>query len=223
MKKEINEAFKDSLPIMAGYIVLGSGFGIVANSYGFNILVPILMSLFIYAGSMDYLALGLISAGTSLISTFITTIVVNLRHLFYGISMLEKYNDLNKNKIYTIFALTDETFSVVTSKKMDGLDKSYYFYISLFNQIYWVAGTILGYLIGSVLPFSTNGVDFSMTALFICVVINQWEECKNHLPALFGFAFSIICLIIFGSSNFLIPSILLICVSLTLCRGKLNE
>ena len=108
MKKEINEAFKDSLPIMAGYIVLGSGFGIVANSYGFNILVPILMSLFIYAGSMEYLALSLISVGTSLISTFITTIVVNLRHLFYGISMLEKYNDLNKSKIYTIFALPDE-------------------------------------------------------------------------------------------------------------------
>ena len=224
MNLTFKEAFKDSIPIMAGYIVLGSGFGIVASSYNYNILVPICMSLFIYAGSMEYLTLSLLSMGTSLINAAIMTVVVNLRHMFYGIAMLSKYNNLKKHKAYTIFSLTDETFSVVVSKKLnDDLNSDeYYFYISLLDQFYWLVGTIVGYLIGNILPFSSKGVDFSMTALFICVVIGQWEENKNHFPTIIGFVVSIICLLIFGGSNFLIPSIFLICLILIFTRGKNN-
>ena len=217
MNLTFKEAFKDSIPIMAGYIVLGSGFGIVASSYNYNILVPICMSLFIYAGSMEYLTLSLLSMGTTLINAAIMTVVVNLRHMFYGIAMLSKYNNLKKHKAYTIFSLTDETFSVVVSKKLnDDLNSDeYYFYISLLDQFYWLVGTIVGYLIGNILPFSSEGVDFSMTALFICVVIGQWEENKNHFPTIIG-------LLIFGGSNFLIPSIFLICLILIFTRGKNN-
>lgn len=224
MNLTFKEAFKDSIPIMAGYIVLGSGFGIVASSYNYNILVPICMSLFIYAGSMEYLTLSLLSMGTTLINAAIMTVVVNLRHMFYGIAMLSKYNNLKKHKTYTIFSLTDETFSVVVSKKLnDDLNSDeYYFYISLLDQFYWLVGTIVGYLIGNILPFSSEGVDFSMTALFICVVIGQWEENKNHFPTIIGFVVSIICLLIFGGSNFLIPSIFLICLILIFTRGKNN-
>ncbi len=224
MNLTFKEAFKDSIPIMAGYLVLGSGFGIVASSYNYNILVPICMSLFIYAGSMEYLTLSLLSMGTSLVNAAIMTVVVNLRHMFYGIAMLSKYNNLKKHKAYTIFSLTDETFSVVVSKKLnkDLNSDEYYFYISLLNQFYWLVGTIAGYLIGNILPFSSEGVDFSMTALFICVVIGQWEENKNHLPTIVGFAVSIACLLIFGGSNFLIPSIFLICLILIITRGKNN-
>lgn len=224
MNLTFKEAFKDSIPIMAGYLVLGSGFGIVAGSYNYNILVPICMSLFIYAGSMEYLTLSLLSMGTSLINAAIMTVVVNLRHMFYGIAMLSKYNNLKKHKAYTIFSLTDETFSVVVSKKLnDDLNSDeYYFYISLLDQFYWLVGTIVGYLIGNILPFSSEGVDFSMTALFICVVIGQWEENKNHFPTIIGFVVSIICLLIFGKSNFLIPSIFLICLILIFTRGKNN-
>lgn len=224
MNLTFKEAFKDSIPIMAGYIVLGSGFGIVASSYNYNILVPICMSLFIYAGSMEYLTLSLLSMGTTLINAAIMTVVVNLRHMFYGIAMLSKYNNLKKHKAYTIFSLTDETFSVVVSKKLnDDLNSDeYYFYISLLDQFYWLVGTIVGYLIGNILPFSSEGVDFSMTALFICVVIGQWEENKNHFPTIIGFVVSVICLLIFGGSNFLIPSIFLICLILIFTRGKNN-
>ena len=220
MNKIIKESFKDSLPIMAGYLVLGSGFGIMCTTYGYSIFVAISMSLFIYAGSMQYVALSLLSSGASLLSAFIMTVVVNIRHLFYGISMFNKYHDLKKHKFYTIFSLTDETFSIVSSKK--DKDDDYYFYLSLFNQLYWLIGTILGFLIGDRLPFSTSGIEFSMTALFICVVVDNLEKNKDYLPTIGGFIISLICLLIFGTSNFLVPSILFITLFLIIL-GKVRR
>ena len=220
MNKIIKESFKDSLPIMAGYLVLGSGFGIMCTTYGYSIFVAISMSLFIYAGSMQYVTLSLLSSGASLLSAFIMTVVVNIRHLFYGISMFNKYHELKKHKFYTIFSLTDETFSIVSSKK--DKDDDYYFYLSLFNQLYWLIGTILGFLIGDRLPFSTSGIEFSMTALFICVVVDNLEKNKDHLPTIGGFIISLICLLIFGTSNFLVPSILFITLFLIIL-GKVRK
>lgn len=224
MNKTFKEAFKDSLPIMAGYLVLGAGFGIVCANAGYSILVALASSIFTYAGSMQFMTVSLLTNGASLISAFITTIAVNLRHMFYSLSMLDKYSNLKKHKIYTIFSLTDETFSVVVSKKLDeDIDKdNYYFYISLLNQFYWIVGTVIGVIVGDNLPFDTTGIDFSMTALFICVVINQWEETSDHIPALIGFIVSIICLLIFGTSNFLIPSIMFT-ITLLLIRKRLNN
>lgn len=225
MDKTIKEAFKDSLPIMAGYLVLGAGFGIVCVNAGYSILVALASSVFTYAGSMQFMTVSLLSSGASLISSFITTIAVNLRHMFYGLSMLDKYSHLKKHKLYTIFSLTDETFSLVVSKKLDeDIDSDmYYFYLSLFNQLYWIIGTLIGALLGDNLPFNTNGIDFSMTALFICVLINQWEETSDHFPALIGIFISIICLLIFKENNFLIPSIIIIVLILIVRRELLHE
>ena len=169
--KTIRYAFVRSLPIMAGYIVLGLGFGVLLQSKGYGAGWALVMSGLIYAGSMQYVAIDLLAGGASLISAAIMTLMVNARHLFYGISMLERYKDTGAAKPYLIFALTDETYSVVCSGGVpEGVDrKKYYFWVSLLNQLYWIAGGVAGALLGSVLPFDTTGIDFSMTALFLVV------------------------------------------------------
>ena len=169
--KTIRYAFERSLPIMAGYIVLGLGFGVLLQSKGYGAGWALVMSGLIYAGSMQYVAIDLLAGGASLISAAIMTLMVNARHLFYGISMLERYKDTGAAKPYLIFALTDETYSVVCSGGVpEGVDrKKYYFWVSLLNQLYWIAGGVAGALLGSVLPFDTTGIDFSMTALFLVV------------------------------------------------------
>ena len=156
---------------MAGYIVLGLGFGVLLQSKGYGAGWALVMSGLIYAGSMQYVAIDLLAGGASLISAAIMTLMVNARHLFYGISMLERYKDTGAAKPYLIFALTDETYSVVCSGGVpEGVDrKKYYFWVSLLNQLYWIAGGVAGALLGSVLPFDTTGIDFSMTALFLVV------------------------------------------------------
>lgn len=169
--KTIRYAFVRSLPIMAGCIVLGLGFGVLLQSKGYGAGWALVMSGLIYAGSMQYVAIDLLAGGASLISAAIMTLMVNARHLFYGISMLERYKNTGAAKPYLIFALTDETYSVVCSGGVpEGVDrKKYYFWVSLLNQLYWIAGGVAGALLGSVLPFDTTGIDFSMTALFLVV------------------------------------------------------
>ncbi len=222
-KKQFKEIFLRTIPIMTGYIVLGMGFGIYAKKAGLGLIYAVLMSVLVYAGSMQYVLVELISSGAGLLTTALTTFMVNARHFFYGISMIDKYEGKDAKNIYSIFALTDETYSLVCSNTLEGVDdKTYYFYVSLFNQIYWVLGSILGNVLGSVLPFSTDGIEFSMTALFITVFVEQWLSTKNHLPALTGLFSSIICLIIFGQSSFLIPSMILITICL-FAQKSINE
>lgn len=213
-KNTVKKALKATLPVFAGYIVLGMGFGIILESKGYGVLWAFLMSLLIYAGSMQYAAINLITSGASLITTAVTTLMVNGRHLFYGISMVEKYNDMGKMKPYLIFALTDETYSLVCSEEEK--DKKYYLLVSLFNHIYWVSGSIIGSLIGSVLTFDTKGIDFALTALFITVFVEQWLSSKDHRSAVIGVISSVICLIIFGADSFLIPAMVLITALLAL-------
>ena len=213
-KTVIKKALKATLPVFAGYIVLGMGFGIILESKGYGVLWAFLMSLLIYAGSMQYAAINLITGGASLITTAVTTLMVNGRHLFYGISMVEKYKDMGKMKPYLIFALTDETYSLVCSEEEK--DKKYYLLVSLFNHIYWVSGSVIGALIGSVLTFDTKGIDFALTSLFITVFVEQWLSTKDHRSAIIGVISSVICLIIFGADSFLIPVMLLITALLAL-------
>ncbi len=183
------------------------------------------MSGLIYAGSMQYVAIDLLAGGASLISAAIMTLMVNARHLFYGISMLERYKDTGAAKPYLIFALTDETYSVVCSGSVpEGVDrKKYYFWVSLLNQLYWIAGGVAGALLGSVLPFDTTGIDFSMTALFLVVMTEQWKASHDHTPALVGLGVSLVCLLVFGSSDFLIPSMVGITAALTVLRGFMQK
>ena len=208
-REDIIKTFIASVPVMAGYIVLGAGFGIVLETKGLGLIWAVAMSVFIYAGSMQYVAIELITGGASLITTALTTLMVNARHLFYGISMVDKYKGAGKKKPYLIFALTDETYSLVCSDESvkDVNNKYlYYFTVSLLNQIYWITGTVIGSLSGRMINFSTEGIDFALTALFVTIFTEQWISEKNHGPAIAGLASSILCLVVFGKDNFLIPA-----------------
>ena len=218
----IRHAFYKSIPVMAGYIVLGTGFGILMNNAGYGVLWTAAMSAFIYAGSMQYVGVGLLTGGASVLTTIITTVMVNARHLFYSISMVEPYKNVGKYKPYMIFALTDETYSLLCDGQVpEGTDPNLYrFLVSLFNHSYWVTGSILGSLLGVVLPFPTTGIEFSMTALFIASFTEQWLTTKDHIPALTGLLSTLLCLVLFGRQNFLIPAMLCITLVLTILRRR---
>ncbi len=225
MKKVLKKAFLSSIPVLTGYLVLGFGFGIILKSYNYGILIAFVMSFLIYAGSMQYVAIGLMTGGASLLTVALTTLMVNARHLFYGISMLEKYKNVGKRKPYLIFSLTDETYSLVCSDNKeieDKYKKDYYLFVSIFNHSYWIIGTIIGVLIGTFINFNSEGIDFALTALFITVFLEQWLSSKNHKPALIGVIVSIICLIVFGKDGFLIPTMIVITIILLLFKEKNN-
>lgn len=223
--KTIAYSFRSSLPVMAGYIVLGIGFGILLQSKGYGVVWAFFMSLFIYAGSMQYVAIDLLAVGANLITVAIMTVMVNIRHIFYGITMLLKYKDTGKIKPYIIFGLTDETFSLVCSPDLpeEVDEKGYYFWVSLFDQSYWVIGSLAGSILGNIIPFSTVGIDFSMTALFLVILFSQWESTKEHKPAMTGIIISVICLLIFGADQFLIPSMIGITIALFVLKKFMKE
>ena len=222
MKTNAKTAFLATLPVMAGYVVLGTGFGILLSSKGYGPLWSLAMSLFIYAGSMQYLAVDLLTGGATLITATLTTLMVNARHLFYGISMIGKYKDTGNLKPYLIFALTDETYSLNCGTLPEGVSDApaYYFLVSLFNHSYWMAGSLLGGLLGYVIPFNTEGIDFALTALFVTVFVEQWLSTRDHIPALIGVFSSVACLILFGADGFLIPAMVLITALLALYGKK---
>lgn len=216
-KTTVKKAFISSLPVMAGYICLGIGFGVLLESSGYSFLWAILMSVTIYAGSMQYVAVDLLSGGATLIATALMTLMVNARHLFYSISMLENYKSMGKIKPLLAATLTDETYSLVCSKELlpEGIDeKKYYLFLSLMNQCYWVIGSALGGLLGAAISFNSTGIEFAMTSLFVLIFVEQWESAKSHIPAIIGVACTLGCLLIFGSESFLIPS--MICITLAL-------
>ena len=223
-KNLIKTAFIKSLPVMAGYVVLAIGFGILMKEAGYGLFWTFLMSFTIYAGSMQFVAVSLLSSGASLISAGLTTLMVNARHLFYGVSMIEKYKNAGKKKLYLIFALTDETYSLLCGDDYpEGEDKHWYsFFVSLFNQSYWVLGSVIGSILGSLITFNTAGIDFSMTALFVTVFVEQWLTTKNHLPAIAGLLCSLGCLLILGPDGFLIPTMISITIVLSLCKNVMD-
>ena len=217
----IRKAFFRSIPVMSGYIVLGMGFGILLRNAGYGVLWAFAMSLTLYAGSMQFVGVSLISGAAGLLTTALTTLMVNARHLFYGISMIGRYRDAGKYKPYLIFALTDETYSLLCDGIVPAEDPNLYrFLVSLFDQIYWILGSVLGSLLGTVLPFSTEGIEFSMTALFIASLTDQWRKKGSRIPALAGLGCTALCLLVFGKEKFLIPSMLLITTVLTLPRRR---
>lgn len=210
---------------MAGYIVLGIGFGILLNDKGYSFWWALLMSTFIYAGSLQYVGIELLASSASFISIAFITILINARHIFYGVSMLKNYNNAGKFKPFLIATLTDETYSLVCVDNFpENINKNRYFlYLSLFNQFYWIMGSFIGAIIGSSFSFNTTGIDFSMTALFVVVFIEQWEKTEQYFPALIGLSVSILCLIIFGKNNFLIPTMFLIPLSLFLFKNRIEN
>lgn len=223
-KKTIKLAFLKTIPVLAGYIFLGMGFGILLHNAGYGVLWAFCMSLFIYAGAMQYVGVGLIAGGASILNTAITTLIINARHLFYAISMISRYSDTGKYKPYLYFGMTDETYSLLCDCEVPSdVDKGqYFFYVTLFNHMYWILGGVLGNVIGSVLPFSTNGIEFSMTAIFVASFTEQWMTNKDHFPAVVGILTSAMCLYVFGRDIFLIPAMIIITIIL-LIFGKKKE
>ena len=221
----VRKAFLKSLPVMAGYVVLGIGFGILLRNAGYGVLWSAAMAVLIYAGSMQYVGIGLLAGGAGILTTILTTVMVNARHLFYSISMIDRYKNAGRYKPYMIFALTDETYSLLCDGETPDPEYAdlYRFLVSLFNHLYWITGCVLGSLLGAVLPFSTAGIEFSMTALFIASFTEQWLRTKDHIPALTGLLATLLCLIVLGPKNFLIPAMLLITLILTLLRGRLGR
>ena len=227
MKKQnvLLRSFQTSLPVMAGYVVLGMGFGMVLRVKGFGLPWAFAMSLFIYAGSMQFVLANLLAGGASLLATAATTLLVNARHLFYGISMIDRYRESGKAKPYLIFALTDETYSLLSTDPRlipaDPADRNrFYFLVSAMNHAYWILGSVLGSVLGGILPFDSTGIDFSLTALFITIVVDQWQHKNGRLPAVLGFVISIACLAAFGPDRFLIPAMLLILAAVYGIRGR---
>lgn len=220
----IKKALIKTLPVMAGYLVLGTGFGILLKKAGYGILWSLLMSVTIYAGSMQYVTISLLSSGASVLSAALTALMVNARHLFYGVSMIQKYKEAGAKKGYLIFSLTDETYSLLCADEETGTEDyhRYCFWVSLFNQLYWVTGCVLGSILASVITFNTAGIEFSMTALFVTVAVEQWLTAKNHLPAIAGFACSILCLLLFGADSFLIPAMISITLVLSIGRRVMD-
>ena len=221
-KSILKKAFTATLPIMAGYLVLGVGFGIILKSKGYGVLWAFAMSTVIYAGSMQYLAIDLICGGAGLLTTALTTLMVNARHLFYGISMVEKYKNAGKAKPYLIYALSDETYSLVCvdMDMEEGERNKFCLFVTALDQFYWVLGSVLGSLLGAVISFNTEGMDFALTALFGTVFVEQWLSTRDHAAAIVGVGASVICLVLFGSGSFLIPSMVAITLALTLMRKR---
>ena len=213
-------AFPHTLPILAGFLFLGMTYGIYAKVSGFSFIYPLVMSLCIFAGSMEFVAVGLLLGTFQPIQALALTLMINARHLFYGVAMLDKYKGTGWKKLYLIFGLCDESFSINCSTDPPaGVDKGwFYFFVTLLNQIYWVCGATLGGLFGSLLTFNTQGLDFVMTAMFVVIFLEQWLKEKKHLNALLGLGLTLICRLVFGPDSFLIPAMLAILLALTLLR-----
>ncbi|SNT42069.1 4-azaleucine resistance probable transporter AzlC [Bacillus sp. OK838] len=218
-------AFPYTVPIFAGFLFLGIAYGIYMNSLGFSAIYPILMSLIIFAGSMEFITANLLLVEFNPINALLLTLMINARHLFYGISMLDKYKGTGKKRFYLIYGLCDESFSINSTVDFPrGVDKGWFMtFVTLLNHVYWVIGAAIGGIFGSLVEFNTEGIEFVMTALFVVIFIEQWMKEKKHHIALVGLGLSTVSLIIFGGNNFIIPAMVAILVALTVLRKILEK
>lgn len=221
-RKAFKAALPYSLPICVGFLFMAISYGILMRSKGFPAIYPIVMSAVIFAGSMEFVTVELLLSAFNPLHAFLLTLMVNARHLFYGISMLSKYHGMGWKKFYLIFGMCDETFSINCSvDPPEGVDRGWFmFFVTLLNHFYWVLGAALGALAGSFIKFNTAGIEFVMTALFTVMLVNQWEQRKNRRPALVGLGCTLLCLLLFGADNFMIPAMAAVIAVLTLMRGK---
>lgn len=213
-------ALRDTIPIMTGYLFLGLGFGILLEENGYGVGWAFFMSLVMYAGSGQYLAVSLLASQASLLSTAVATLLVNARHIFYGISLVDDYKGAGKKKTYMMFGLSDETYSLVTQRQPpEGISRhAYCFWVTLLDHSYWICGSILGNILGAAIPIDLEGVEFVLTALFVTMFVEQWVNNKNHRPAVIGVMSAVLCLLIFGKDIFLIPAMAVIALLLIISR-----
>ncbi len=208
IKKAFKAAFPYTIPIFAGFWFLGLTYGIYMNVSGFSFLYPMLMSITIFAGSMEFITANMLLGSFNPVQAFLMTLMINARHLFYGISMLDRFRGTGLKKLYLIFGMCDETFSInYTAEIPSDVDRGWFmFFVTLLNHFYWFSGSALGGIFGSFIHFDTEGLDFVMTAMFVVIFMEQWLKDKQHISALLGLGISILCLLIFGADNFIIPS-----------------
>lgn len=223
--KSLKTAFPHTVPILAGFLFLGMTYGIYMNVSGFNFVYPMLMSMTIFAGSVEFVTVNLLLGSFDPVQAFVMALMLNARHIFYGISMLDKFKGTGLKKIYLIFGMCDETFSVnYTADIPKDVDRGWFmFFVTLLNQIYWVAGATLGGIFGSFITFDTKGLEFVMTAMFVVIFLEQWLKDKNHFPALIGLGLSVLSLAVFGSSNFMLPAMFAILAALTILRKPFEK
>lgn len=225
LKKAFKAAFPHTIPIMTGFLFLGMTYGIYMNVSGFSFLYPMLMSMTIFAGSMEFVTVNMLLGAFHPLEALTMTLMINARHLFYGISMLDKYKGTGLKKLYLIFGMCDESFSInYTADIPEDVDKGWFMtWVTLLNHSYWVLGATLGGIFGSFIHFNTEGIEFVMTALFVVIFLEQWLKEKNHVNAITGLVISLLFLVLFGRDNFIIPSMLGILGVLTLLRKPLEK
>lgn len=223
--RALRAAFPYTVPVLTGFLVLGIAYGVLMSGKGYGYFWPGLVSLFVFAGSMQFVAAGMLPGGLDPLSILLITLMVNARHLFYGLSLLEKYRNLGWIKGYLIFGLCDETYSILcATEPPEGIDKRWFmFFVTFLNHLYWVSGSFIGGFIGMAIPFNNTGVDFALTALFIVILIGQWQGAKDRLPAVIGISGAILCRLIFGPERFLIPAMLVILLAVTCLRKPLER
>lgn len=224
-RKAFKAAFPYTIPIMAGFGFLGLAYGIYMNSAGFSFLYPFVMSIIIFGGAMQFVAVSMLTAPYAPLQTFIMVLLVQARHLFYSISMLDKFRGTGWKKFYLIFGMCDETFSInYTVDIPEDVDRGWFmFFVTLLDHSYWIIGSTIGGIVGSLISFSTDGISFVMTAVFVVIFINQWEKESNHTSAFLGLAVAEICLIVFGADSFMVPTMIGIIVLLTALRRPLER
>lgn len=225
IKKAFLCAFPYTVPIFAGFLFLGLTYGIYMHVSGFSFWYPMLMSLTIYGGSLEFVAVSMLLAPYAPLQTLIMSVMIQARHLFYGISMLDKFRGLGWKKPYLIFGMCDETFSInCTAQIPDGIDRGwFYFFVTLLNHLYWFAGATLGGLLGNLIHFNTEGLEFVMTSMFVVIFLEQWGREKRHISTYIGLAASILCLLVFGADSFLIPTMVCITAFLTFLRCPIER
>lgn len=223
--KALRAAFPHTLPILTGYLALGAAYGVLLITKGYGVVWALLTSTFIYAGSMQFVSVGMLGMGFHPLSACLMTLMVNARHFFYGIAMLDRLGGTGRLKPYLIFAMSDETFSLLcSSPPPEGVSRKWFlFFIALLDHSYWIAGSVAGGLLGGLVSFNTAGIDFVLTAMFVVIFINQWKATSNHLPVLIGLGAALLCRIVLGPEKFLIPAMIVILVLVTLLRGPIEK
>lgn len=221
----MKRAFPYTIPILTGYLFIGLAFGVMFADKGYDVFWAILMSVFVYAGSGQYLAVNFFVPGFSFIQAAFLTLMVNIRHVFYGLSLVDRYNRFGKSRWYMIFGMTDETYSLICTTNVpdDVSEEKFCLSITLLNHLYWIAGTIIGSLAATAIPFNSEGIEFAMTALFLVLFIELWMSRDNRFSELVGVLAALVCLIVFGADGFVLPTMLLIVAIIMICRKKLDR
>lgn len=224
-RKALTAAFPATVPVLMGYLAIGMAFGLMLQRAGYNFIWAFFMSLSIYAGSGQYLGVELLATAASLGTVALMTLLINFRHLVYGLSMLEKFRGMGARKLYMIFSLTDETYALLAEAQVPvGVSpRDFYFAIAVLDQSYWILGSIIGGVAGGLLAIDITGIDFAMTALFVVIAVDQWKSYKKHLPVFIGAGATLFFLVVLGAENMLVPALGVIVLALLLLRNFLDE